>query len=410
MFLFNFCPPKGPWPLPPWCKTEYERYSYNIKVEADKLPQIKAINMYDTWGRNYNMGMFETTWSNIDPSFERVKELGAKEVYIHDFDRAIYSGKTDYKSTNYTLVDDIFWNDMRDQAISKSDLTKLASIAHKDGMKIGIKRNLSFMDMSNILVAGFSGNISSETSKNYSDFNSTHTEEWIKDFFNKWQSRLLEKAQIYNDAGIDIMSVSPQFQKPTFAGHEELANTLWLNLIVELKKKFKGEIMADLDIYGLIDGYNGQENWKKYDYYKSADIIEVKAYAIPKKYYKKGNIGDSMMEMLSDINTKAGNLGVKISFFFAPSSYENSIVSGPVEFLDIKNSSIQKLKKDYEEQAQDYEYLFKYISNKNNITRINVGNFAWDDAIDPKVKPLISISASFRNKPAEEVIKIWFNK
>jgi hypothetical protein len=412
MFLFNICPPKGPWSMPPWCKTAYAINNYQVEVNPSKISQIKAVNMYDTWGRNYNMGMFETTQANIESSFERVKEIGAQEVYVHDFDRAVYEKGQNYSSTGYKLEDDVFSNDMRDESISIGDLKKLADAAHKNGLKIGIKRNLTFIDMKELLASGLSGSISSDVQNNFIEFNKSHSEEWIKDYFKKWQERLVEKAKNYSQAGIDIMSVSPTFQTPQFSGHEALANELWKNLIAEVKKYFKGQVVAELDIYGLVDGNNGAEDWTKYDYYKSADIIETRVYKILEKYQSadKNNIKEDIARMVSGINNKAREKDIKLSVFFAPSSYEQGLYNGPVEFLDINNAAIKNLKKDYEVQAQAFDYFFQAIKNSNNITRLNCANFAWDDALDPEITPKVSISASFRNKPAESVIKAWFIK
>jgi hypothetical protein len=412
MFLFNICPPKGPWPMPPWCRANYPIYNYQVQVNPSKILQTKAVNMYDTWGRNYNMGMIETTQANIESSFERVKELGVQEVYVHDFDRAVYEKDQDYSSSNYKIVDDVFSNDMRDESISAADLKKLADAAHSDGLKIGIKRNLTFIDMQSLLASGLTGSISNEVQKSFAEFNKPHSEEWIKDYFAKWQARLVEKAKIYNQAGIDTMSVSPTFQTPQFSGNEVLANELWKNLIAEVKKYFKGQILAEVDIYGLVDGNNGTEDWTKYDYYKSTDIVEVRVYKILEKYQSSGknNIKADITKMVEDINNKAGAKGIKLSVFFAPSSYEQGLYNNPVEFLDINNEAIKNLKKDYDIQAQAFDYFFEAIRNSGNITRLNCANFAWDDALDPEVKPKISVSASFRNKPAESIIKAWFTK
>lgn len=150
MAVFRFCPPQGPWPTPPWCQADFTVYQYEVDVKPSPLTQIKAVNMYDTWGRNYNMNMFETTWLNIDSSFDRVQKLGAQEVYVHDFDRAVYNGEFDYKSLDYQFVDEIFANDMRDESISESDLKKLAEAAHSRGLKLGIKRNLAFVNIGNL--------------------------------------------------------------------------------------------------------------------------------------------------------------------------------------------------------------------------------------------------------------------
>src|SRR5210317_1385558 len=80
MYYFDICPPKGPWPTPPWCeKYEFVQPEYTLEFETGYINQIPAVNMSDTWGRNYNFGMLENTRKNIDSSFERVQALGAEE-------------------------------------------------------------------------------------------------------------------------------------------------------------------------------------------------------------------------------------------------------------------------------------------------------------------------------------------
>lgn len=415
MFTFKICPPSGPWPTPPWCSLGFERKVYNIEVNPKKIHQIKAVNMFDTWGRNYNMGMVETTQENISSSFDRVRELGAEEVYIHDFHRVIYDGSTDFKNLNYKIEDEIFLNDFRDESIKEEDLKKIVFEAHKRGLKIGIKHNLSFVNIGKYIIDGITGDIQKNVEKDAKEFNLAINEEWIKDYFPKWQKRLVEKAILYQSAGVDIMSISPAFMSAGFTGNEELVNDLYKTLISEVRKEFKGKIYAEINLYGLIDGYLGKENWDKYDYYKDADIKEVRVYNLPDRFQAKENLVKveiflSVEKLVNEINKKAKEKGVKLSIFFAPSSYKNSINKGPVEIYDLNNSLIKNLEVDMEEQANSFDAMFNSLNNMNNIERINVGNFAWDDAMDPEVKPRISITAIFRNKPAEDVVKAWFLK
>lgn len=414
MFIFNACPPAGPWPTPPWCGEKFVRQKYDVKATPAFLSQVKAVNMYDTWGRNYNMGMMETTQANLETAFDRVRDLGAQEVFVHDFDRAVYSGGDDFKSQNYEIVDEIFLNDMRDESISTSDLEKLVFGAHQRGLKLGIKRNIAFVNIGKYIKEGIAGNISGAVMSDYQEFNSSHSEEWIKDYFQKWTERLIEKGRQYQAAGVDIMSISPSFQEPTFAGHEQLVNRLQKELISKLREVFAGKIMIDYNVYGLVDGKNGQEDWTKYDYYQEADIIEVKVYNILEKYYLADGryeeaVKGEIEKMVADLNLRAIERGVEISIFFAPSSYKGGIFSGPVEYLDFKNPAIMNLEIDYSTQALAFDYFFNALKNQSNIERVNVGNFAWDDALDPEVKPRISVSAGFRNKPAEKVINAWYN-
>lgn len=416
MAVFDVCPPRGPWPTPPWCSVNnFERKVYTREVNASKINQVKSVNMYDTWGRNYNMGMIETTQANIESSFDRVKELGAGEVFVHDFHRAVYEGDVDFESLNYQFVDETFWNDFRDQSISKDDLTKLSTAAHARGLKLGIKHNLSFVDIGKYISQGISGNIENSVASDFETFNQKHSKEWVEDYFKKWQERLVEKAKMYEEGGVDIMSVSPTFMTPHFAGNEALANSLYKQLIAEVRKVFTGQIYAEIDLYGLIDGNNRDEDWNKFDYYKDAEIQEVRVYNIPSKFQvkegaTKAEKNIAIRALVKELDTKAGEKGIKLTIFFAPSSYENAIIHGPVEVLDVKNERIKKLKQDPDEQAESFESLFAALAGSSYITRVNAGNFAWDDALDPQVSPRISITASFRNKPAEDVVKAWFSK
>lgn len=408
MFLTNTCPPNGPWPTPPWCKT-INRKIYQVSVSPTHINQTKAVNMFDTWGRNYNMGMFETTRDNIDSSFKRAKELGAEEIFVHDFHSAIFDKGSDYTTTNYTFQDETFWNDFRDESFSQSDINKLTASAHANNLKIGVKHNVHFVDMQKYIVAGISGNIQESSRIDYEKFNASHTEVWIRDYFSKWTNRLTERAKMYNEAGVDYLSIYPAFMDPTFAGNEKLANELQKQLISDLKKVFKGKIIAEVSRYGFFEDKNGTEDWTKYDFYKDADEVELRIYDLPPRY-RSGNLEKDLTKYMTDLDKVAKNKGVNLSVFFCPSSYTNSLESGPLEVLDYNNTLVKSTQVDYQYQSDAYNTFFKVIKNTTNIKKLIVANYNWDDSIDPEVKPKISISTSFRNKPAEEVIKSWFTK
>ncbi len=408
MFLFKICPPKGPWPMPPWCNAGFVRNTYVVDTKPEKLSQIKAINMTDTWGRNYNMSMIESTRDNIKSSFSMVKDIGAEEVYVHDFDRAVFEEGSDFKTTNYTIVDEIFLNDMRDESMTEDDIKKLVQSAHDNGLKIGIKRNMSFVNIGKYIKEGITGSIQSSVEEDFKNFNSGHTEEWIKDYFKKWNERMIEKAIIYQKYGVDIMSLSPSWMAPTFAGHEELVNSLQKELISNIRKHFKGEIHLEISRYGFVEGIDGKENWNKYDYYKDADMIEIRIYDLLERY-RNGDIEKEIPRYLSDLNSIAKEKNIKLSIFFAPSSYKDSMKKGSLEVLDYNSDKVKNSVADYEYQAKVFEIFFKSLKSLDNIEKINVASFSWDDALDPEVKPKLSVASTFRNKQAEYIIKEWFN-
>ncbi len=415
MFTFKICPPAGPWPMPPWCGVKnFTRNSFEWQAVVKPLQQIKAVNMADTWGANYNFGMFENTRRNIESSFDRVKELGASEVYVHDFHRAIYDHEVDFTSTSYKIVDEIFLNDFRDESMTVEDLEKLATAAHARGLKIGVKHNMSFVNIGKYIVSGLTGGIDSSVKNDLNKFNEGHSEVWVRDFFDKWQTRLVERGKMYQAAGFDTMSITPTWMGPAFVGQEKLANELWKNLITDVRVVFTGKIHVEASVYGWLDGKDGQEDWLQYDYYKLADITEVRVYSLPGKYNTDLNPTGSEMRasisrLLDDLENRAKANGVKLSVFFAPFSYFNALNEGIVEFYDVLNPLVVSKKQDWQYQANAYQAFFEELSGRSFVERIIVSNFWWDDAMDPEVKPRISISGSFRNKIAEAVVSKWFN-
>jgi hypothetical protein len=324
MFVAQICPPAGPWPTPPWCgDNKFEAITYETTHIPGNLDIVPAVNMFDTWGKNYNFGMFENTRNNIESSFDRVASLGAKEVYVHDFHRAVYEGEVDFASLNYELVDEIFLNDMRDESMTEKDIKKLTETAHANNLEIGINHNIAFVNIGKYIKQG--GNIDENVQKDFAEFNKSHSEEWIKDFFAKWQSRLVAKAKIYEKYGIDIMSITPNWMGPTYAGHEKLANELQKELIKNIRQVFSGQIHVGLNEYGFIAGKNGSEDYTKYNYYKDADIIQLSIYNLRKPYILYDNpdlaeIKKGFERYLNEFEAKAVRENIKISVMFSPFS------------------------------------------------------------------------------------------
>jgi len=404
MFSFKICPPIGPWPMPPWCSAKaYKAVFYDIEVDAKHLDQVKAVSMADTWGANYNFNMVENTRDNISSSFERIKGMGGEEVYVNDFHRAVYGEKEDFKSLDYKIVDEVFGNDFRDESMTKKDLENLAKEAHTRGLKVGIKHNMAFVNIGKYILSGLSGKIEGDVNKDYNEFNSSHTEEWTRDFFKKWKERMLERGRLYKEAGIDIMSITPTWMGPTFKGNEKLVNELWKDLISSLRQEFKGDIHTMISIYGFLEGIDGGEDFSLYDYYKDTDVVEIDVYRLT-----GGSLDVSSYISLINQKARAGN--VKVSIFFSPFSYKDSMDKGIVEFLDPNNAKTKATEKDWQYQADIWQELFESMEGKDSIGRIMVAGYWWDDAMDPLIKPKVSITPSVRNKPAEAVIKAWFSK
>ncbi len=355
------------------------------------------------------MSMFEDTRKNIESSFDRIKELWAEEVYVHDFHRAIFDKWYDYTTTKYKITDETFRNDMRDQSISEKDLKKLVQAAHERGLKLGIKHNMSFVNIGKYILKGIKWEIQNNVTEDFKKFNAEHTEEWIRDYFTKRTARMIEKWMMYQQAGVDIMSLSPTWMEPTFAGQEALANELQKQLITEVRKVFTGKIYVEVSRYGFFEGKDGNEDRKKYNFYQDADIVEMRIYDLPQNFRNR-EIKAGITAYVNELNTIAGKKWIKLSLFLAPSSYKDSMKKGALEVLDYKSDIVKNTIADFGYQASVFDMFFKALTTANNIERINVASFARDDALDPEVKPKLSIASTFRNKTSEEVIKQRFTK
>lgn len=142
-----------------------------------------GVMMFDTWGRNYNFNMFENTRNNIESSFQRLAKLGVKQVFVTEMLRAYYDDdKEDFSSLNYKIGDAIFSDDLRDEALTREDMDKLARTAHKYGLEIGSEIGISFVDFGKYMG---SNDISQEFLSDYEKQQQARSKAWIEDFYNK---------------------------------------------------------------------------------------------------------------------------------------------------------------------------------------------------------------------------------
>ncbi len=71
-----------------------------------------------------------------------VAALEAKEVYVHDFH---WAKGIAFSGADYSIDWDPFWNDFRDEKISKNRPNELAKEAHLRGLEIGYQNNIAFV-------------------------------------------------------------------------------------------------------------------------------------------------------------------------------------------------------------------------------------------------------------------------
>lgn len=416
MFVFKVCPPTGPWPMPPWCRVvkiiapDFKNLNVgeNFQTGLNK-DFIFGVNMMDTWGKNYNFLMFENTRNNIESSFVRVANTGATEVYVHDFYMAEYVNDGEFSLSNldYKFVPEIFGNDMRDEVMTDDDLNKLAKTAHEQNLKIGWRLNLHFVDIGKYLKK--LGAISADVEKDRKLFDEDKSEAWVNNFFVQYENLLVNRARVLKTAGFDYMWITPSFMNPKFHPYEELANEKWKDLIIKIKTEFGGQVGVIMDPYGFVDGNNNQEDWTKYDFYKTADLVNFPVYNLLEKYRTdQTDLKSAWEKYFSFLNNKAKQENIKLGIGFYCFSFSEAATENIPEFNDILNPKIKSLTRDDQYQADCYEAVLEALRGKENINRFIAGNYWWDDAMDPETaKTRVSISPSIRNKTAETVFAKW---
>lgn len=84
-----------------------------------------------------------------------------------------------------------------------------------------------------------------------------------------------------------------------------MANELQKELITQLRKVFTGEIYVEVSRYGFFENRDGNENRTKYDFYKNADIVEMRIYDLMQKFHSM-ETRTAIKAYINELNSIAG--------------------------------------------------------------------------------------------------------
>jgi len=363
--------------------------------------------MFDTWGRNYNFLMIENTRDNIESSFERLKQLKIKKVVVTDMFRVVSNKKNVYNSTDYKIEDAIFLDDFRDESLTKKDMINLAKSAHRNGMKLAVETSISFINYGKYMT---SRNIREDWDADLKKQTQNKTKDWVEDFYDKKEKKLLEVVHELDDAGVDEIFVNQRNEIP-LEPYEDYANKRLVELIDKIHNESSLKVnffVKEKDVF--YDDWN-----KKKKLFDSADNLYIIIERVDKRYkpfygMNFTNIKNNFSALLNDYRIWAEYNNLSVNVYFGVSSYKDSIINGYIEFNDIRNPMIKKLVPDWQYQADVYEAFLQSAENYSFIKGITFMGYWWDDAMDPETaKTRISISFSNRNKNVESTINKWTN-
>ena len=403
--------------------TKKEQSIYDSTPFKPEYEPIKAVFMMDTWGRNYNFTWGEDTSKNIESSFERVAALGAQEVYVADFYRAVYnSGSFELDNLDYQIEADIFENDQRDQAMTAEELQRLADAAHAQGLKIAWSSNFTFVNFGDYI----GKDIIALDTQDKAKVHAPKSEEWVVDFLTKWRALMLDRAAAIEAAGFDIMIISPGYHDPSYTPYDSIADDMWIETIHEVRKVFSGEIGYVINgHHNWINAYEQQEWLDDHDFYNELDIPMTWLLDFSSDWisdYKPASnsfedLRASMDLYMDDLEKGAGQLGQNPSIIFGCASMPDSFLLGnsDAQGIDMQEAIVQlkngTIAPDYQYQADCYEAMLQASADRQVIERIILKGYWWDDAMDPDTAMYsISISETIRNKAAEAVVQKWWLK
>ncbi|MFA6364874.1 MAG: hypothetical protein WCW78_00530 [Candidatus Paceibacterota bacterium] len=367
------------------------------------------VNTMDTWTINYNFNFFEDTRNNIESTMVRAKALGANELGVFSFIEVL--GNKD----SFTLqgVDTPF-KYMRDAAISAGDMKKLAKLGKEYGLDIVIHYNTEadytkYFNVKDfrIIGAGVGGAAAHGRAAKELGIDEPKSKEWIDMWFDGLEPVLLMWAKNAEVAGIYGIDITPQYMVPKFAPQEAYADTRYKEIIGEMRKVYKGKIVASS--FGWFGGITDRN--------KATYINDVDALYVPLPPLKVRE-GASLAEMRAiytknviALQSEFNAYPKGINLIIAQASYKGAINGVPsFEYNDFAEARAKGHVADWQAQADSYDAALSVLSRSTFFKGIGTSGYWFDDFMDPNyADPLISMHPSIRNKPAEAVWKKWVN-
>jgi len=375
MAIFKICPPKGPWPTPPWCSIQEANSSFNYSklpyIEDDSSKGLKnnfmfGMGMMDLWG-NLCTSPFtcEDPMDYMDQSFKRLNQLHTDLVMVTDF----------YQIDRNKNILEVSQGGA--QTISPEDMKLLVDKAHENDMKFMLMTNLYEKD----------------NSREVLNFNNPSKQE-VDNLFEEWKAKILDQAQ---KADYDYMAINPRDINFFFGNEEDntYINNKLIELIPEIRKSYSGDICLW-----------GPPSWIK-NFGTNYDCIIVDE-SINRIFTEDsedlGTITNKWSEFLNRLNYNKPTFVLILM-----PSYEGALTNGWIEPVGKDYGS--KYTSDYKVQALVYEGFFRAAANLPEIDGVISYGYWWNDQVYPNTLDIFrnDLSHSIRDKDAESVFYKWAN-
>lgn len=386
---------------------------FSNQAQPQKLSSTlePGVSMMDTWGINYNMNFFENTRWNFAESIRRIKAMDAKEIGVYSFiditgtknNFTVSQINTDYKY-------------FRDASISLNDMKMIAKEAHDNKIKVAIHYNInadyskfvSLNPASFQVGTGTGGNTAETKAGQAIGRDEPKDELYVDRYMSQLQNILVNWAKNAQEAGIDIIDITPQYRPPKWIGQNEYADQKMIEMIAAMRKVFQGKIFAsNFGQYGAFDG----------DYIPKY-INDADGLYLYFGYVKINNnpsideIKNAYKQVINNFANQYINYKKPLVLVSSISSYDEFLNGKEgMEFNDFTEMDRAGYKPDWQEQADGYEGLLQAMVGENRFTGFQTSGYWYDDLMAPEyMGPRNNMHSTIRNKPAEAVWQKWFSQ
>lgn len=427
MFAAGFCPPAGPWPMPPWCSADKAfvvpsgpGVSSVPTVAASAVPSISAVasskpaseasptpvvaapsvfvpkpldyltarpeatknitygvGMFDIWGNVCHpdswMSQCEDSTKHVDDSFDRAKSIGSGLILVTDF-----AGLN--KDLSMSFINSPFSGA---HTFSQDELTAMASKAHATGQKLMLITNL------------YDNEKGARDGVVYENPSSA----MLDTLFSGWTSIIEAQAKKAKAAGVDYFIVNSRDVELSYDAKGADLDGRYEKLALAAKAGFGGKVCG----WGTPFAFDPQG--------KFAGKLDCYVFDWGVKYiFEKAEPNVASMQQawedyfaLSEVT--AFSTPEKYVLLLMP-SYEGAYRSGWVEPVAIYSDGQYPL--DWKTQAMAYEALFRAIDKTpTKLDGVISYGYWWTDAMPPVTWMRSDISQSIRGKDAEQVFYEW---
>ena len=342
----------------------------------------------DVWG-TFVYGRHDDTHTRhyVESVLQRITEAGATDVLLASFVgwerirplpvlRPIVSGGT--------------------VTVSEQDLSRFVAEAHKRGLRVILMYHAVPLPGTEHLVRDLAG---------------PHDHEWVSSFMEQYSDFMITQAEQAARAGVDVLVLNVSDAGVVYRGHEELWSSGMGLLVDQIKETFPGSLAyalsgpevesilrQDLPLQGLQD----IEVFFLYDYLIRGSFLGDSL----------SDIWLSFSSILKPASEIKGMLGGRPLVLVAMAmSFRSFTDSGYVNVVVLGQDRVQE--PDFLVQVRYLEALFRYLGESASFDGVVVGWMHWDDPFGPDLPggalAQMDLGVSIRNKPAEALIKRWFD-